>query len=91
MKPFKKLETKNLGLVFSISRLFLILGAFGTALILAVLIFTMSFMNTIAMGAVYMQFLPYCFVLIVTACLLAVLIAIEESYRKRTLTPELES
>ncbi|QQX79834.1 hypothetical protein JK628_20380 [Shewanella sp. KX20019] len=94
MKPFKKLQSENLGLVLTIARLFFILGTFGTLLILVTLVFTLSgggFMNTIALGAVYMQFLPYCFALIVTACLLAVLIAAEESYRKQTRKPVLES
>ncbi|MEC4727544.1 hypothetical protein HWQ46_18530 [Shewanella sp. D64] len=94
MKPFKKIETENLGLVLTISRLFFILGAVGAILITVMLGSTMAslgFMSSLSLGAVYIQFIPYCFALIVTACLLAVLISAEESYRKHTLKPVQES
>lgn len=74
--------------MLTIARLFITLGFIGTILIVAILIFTMSgarLMNTFAMEAIYLQLLPYYFSLVVTACLLTVLIAIEEYYRKRTL------
>lgn len=87
MKPFKAIQTKHLGMLLIVARVMFFIGLLFVPVALLVFLWALTNTAFAVIAPVIMSLLyaiPFVLAIFAMSCLLAAVVAFEESYRKRT-------